>query len=104
MDSARVARNEITHRRINEGIERGRKTRDGLTGFLCECGQVGCNRVVELTLDEYDRLRAQPRWFVVCDGHGCEHDEVRARHERYVVVEKVGAAGAYAERTDPRGS
>ena len=38
-----VALNETTFREVNEGIEAGRREREGLVPFVCECGEVGCN-------------------------------------------------------------
>jgi hypothetical protein len=98
----RVARNETTARRINESIEEGRVERAGLTGFVCECGQLGCNSVVDLTLGEYERVRSGPRQFLIVDGHEANFDAVIERNARYAVVTKQGAAGRLAEATDPR--
>jgi hypothetical protein len=98
----RIADNEIVARRINESIEEGRVSRDGAAGFVCECGQLGCNAIVELTLGEYEQVRARPRRFLVVDGHGAGFDTVIDRRERYAIVAKLGAAGRKAEATDPR--
>jgi hypothetical protein len=98
----RVARNETTARRVNEAIEAGRVTRDGLAGFLCECGRLGCNEVVELALGEYEAVRASARQFVIVDGHEADFDAVVSRTPRYAVVAKQGIAGTIAQQTDPR--
>jgi hypothetical protein len=98
----RVARNEAAFRRVNEAIERGRETRDGLVGFVCECGQLGCNEIIELTLSEYEAVRADARRFAVRHGHEMGAEEVVEAHERFVVVAKKGGAGAVAELHDPR--
>ncbi len=59
--------------------------------------------VVALTLGEYEAVRANPRRFVIVRGHDLPEVEVVVEdHERYAVVEKVGAAGDEAERQDPR--
>jgi hypothetical protein len=98
-----VALNESTFRQVNEGIEEGRSNRDGLVPFLCECGEIGCNAVVELTLVEYERVRAESRFFVVAPGHGAPFDELQRTEERYAVVRKPdGPLGELADRTDPR--
>jgi hypothetical protein len=98
-----VALNESTFRQVNEGIEEGRSERDGLVPFLCECGEIGCNAVVELTLVEYERVRAGSRCFVVALGHGAPFDEPQRTEERYAVVRKPdGPLGELADRTDPR--
>ena len=98
-----VAVNEITFRSVNEGIEEGRAEREGYVPFVCECGVIGCNAIVELTLREYEGVRAGARCFVVAPGHGAAFDEVRDEQPRYRVVRKPeGPLGDLAERTDPR--
>jgi hypothetical protein len=54
VDSAeeQIALNESTFRDVNEAIESGRGEREGLVPFVCECGQLRCTEVVELTLRE----------------------------------------------------
>jgi hypothetical protein len=52
---------------------------------------------------DYQRVRANPRWFMVVPGH--QHPELEVVVETqpgYLVVEKVDQAGAKAEETDPR--
>ena len=105
-DSAahQIALNETTFREVNEGIEEGRRQRDGLVPFVCECGVIGCNAVVRVTLREYEGVRAGSRCFLVAPGHKAEFDEVRHEGERYDVVSKPdGPLGELADRTDPRG-
>ena len=98
-----VAVNETTFRAINEGIEAGRRERDGLVPFVCECGEVGCNAIVELTLREYEDVRAGSRRFLVSPGHGASFDEPVHESDRYAVVRKPeGPLGDIADRTDPR--
>jgi hypothetical protein len=98
-----IAVNEVTFRRVNEGIEEGRNERDGRVPFVCECGVIGCNAIVEITLREYEDVRAGARCFVVAPGHGAPFDEVRYEHDHYRVVRKPeGPLGDLAERTDPR--
>jgi len=102
-DEERVARNEAAFRKVNEAIEEGRQTRDGLVGFVCECGRLWCNEVIELTVSEYEAVRASTRRFVVRHGHEAAVEEVVETHERYVVVAKRGRPGDVAEFSDPRG-
>ena len=105
MDDAdrQVAVNEVTFRDVNEGIEEGRNEREGRVPFVCECGVIGCNAIVELTLREYESVRAGARCFLVAPGHGAPFDEVHRDEARYRVVRKPeGPLGDLAERTDPR--
>jgi len=98
-----VALNEASFREVNEGIEEGRSERDGLVPFLCECGEIGCNAVVELTLEEYESVRAGSRWFLVSPGHGASFDVTERTGDRFDVVRKPdGPLGELADRTDPR--
>jgi hypothetical protein len=98
----RVAHNEATARRINEAIEEGRVSRDGVAGFVCECGQLGCNSVIRLALSEYEAVRSASRQFAVVNGHEAHFEQVVTRTPRYAIVAKQGSAGAIAEHTDPR--
>ena len=98
-----VTLNESTFREVNEGIEEGRRDRDGLVPFVCECGEIGCNAIVELTLDEYEGVRADSRHFLVTPGHGAVFDEVQQEGDRYGIVRKPdGPLGELVDQTDPR--
>jgi hypothetical protein len=98
-----VALNESTFRQVNEGIEEGRRDREGLVPFLCECGEIGCNAIVEVTLVEYERVREGSRCFLVAPGHGASFDVRMRTEDRYAVVRKPdGPLGELADRTDPR--
>ncbi|MDQ6806515.1 MAG: hypothetical protein M3065_16465 [Actinomycetota bacterium] len=101
----RIASNQARFRDVNEAISRGQwpGEGDGVVGFRCECAALGCNRVIELPPSEYERVRANPRRFVVLPSH--EVDEVEAVVETrtgYLVVEKRDEAGERAEDTAPR--
>jgi hypothetical protein len=101
----RVAANEAAFREVNEAIERGQwpGEEDSPVGFRCECARLGCDHVIELTVHEYERVRTHPRWFVLVAGHQVpEQETVVESQSGYVVVEKLDAAGAVAEATDPR--
>jgi predicted ThiF/HesA family dinucleotide-utilizing enzyme len=99
----RVAMNEATFRSVNEGMEAGQDP-EGMLAFFCECGRLGCNKLVELTRSEYETVRTNPRRFAVVDGHQIEEvEEVVDRNERFIVVEKRGhPESEIVEHTDPR--
>jgi hypothetical protein len=99
----RIALNEATFCELNEAIEDGRRTRNGMVGFLCECGMLGCNDVVELTIAEYETVRAEPHHFFLLPGHELEVDDVIERHDKYWVVAKHGRGAEIAEAENPRG-
>ncbi|MEA2196837.1 MAG: hypothetical protein QOJ25_888 [Solirubrobacteraceae bacterium] len=101
----RIAANEARFRRVNEAISRGQwpGEADESVGFRCECGTLGCSGLLELTSLEYQRIRTNPRRFVVLPGH--QHEDVEKVVETrptYLVVEKTDEAGEVAEATDPR--
>jgi hypothetical protein len=101
----RVAANESAFREVNEAIERGlwQGESDSLVAFRCECASLGCDKLVELTQTEYERVRSDPRRFFVLPGHEIPDIEtVVETHARYVVVEKRAHAGAEAQARHPR--
>ena len=100
----RVAMNEATFRKVNEGMEVGQDP-SGLLTFMCECGRLGCDKLIQLTRAEYEGIRANPRRFAILDGHEIlEAEEIVERHDRYLVVEKTGDSEAeIVEHTDPAG-
>lgn len=98
----RAARNEILFRDANEKIDE-RRVDLGVdadrTPFLCECEDEQCNAVLLLSKDEYADVRAGgSRRFLVLPDHVGVHSRVVSDHGRYLLVEKVGAAGDAAER------
>ena len=102
----RVGRNEAVLRQINEGIERGQwpGDEDRPVGFRCECAKLGCTDVLELTIHEYEGVRAYSRRFIVVPGHErADAERVVEMRGGYLVVEKLGQAGETAAANDPRG-
>jgi hypothetical protein len=99
----RVAMNEATFRKVNEGMESGQEP-SGLLTFVCECGRLGCNKLIALTRPEYEAVRANPRRFAIVDGHEIDEvEDVVERTDRFIVVEKRGEPEAeVVENTDPR--
>jgi hypothetical protein len=101
MDARRVALNQATLRALNEGIDA--EPGDGAIAFRCECGQLGCNRLIALGRAEYEAVRANPRRFVVAPGHGVaelEHEVVR--NADHGVVETHPHTSDFAEQSYPR--
>jgi hypothetical protein len=101
----RIATNESTFRDVNEAIGSGRWPGEGhaRVAFRCECAALGCNQMIEMTIGEYEGIRAHGRRFLVAPHHELPDAEtvVDARGD-YVVVEKRGEAGRLAEETNPR--
>lgn len=97
----RVARNEMRARIINEAIEEGRGSFKDAAGFICECGSLGCNAVVELTLAAYEAVRADARQFLVVDAHKDGFDAIVHDAGAYSVVRARRIAGNAARASEP---
>jgi hypothetical protein len=96
----RLATNEDVYREVNEGIVRGQWPGEthSRVGFRCECAHLGCNMLVELTVGDYERVRANPRRFLMVPGHQIPAVErVVLDAGEYIVVEKAGDAGREAQ-------
>jgi hypothetical protein len=103
MDPRRVARNQATLRALNEGIDT--EPADGVIAFRCECGLLGCNRLIPLRRDQYEAVRLNARQFVIAPGHVVpELEREVERHAGHAVVETHPHTSDFAERTDPRGA
>ena len=95
--------NEAAFRKVNEGMEVGQDP-SGMLTFVCECGRLGCSDLIQLSREEYEQVRTNPRRFAIIAGHEIlEAEEVVERNDRYLVVEKAGDPEAeIVEHTDPR--
>lgn len=96
----RLALNEAMFREINERLESQLPTdRHNRLSILCECADPDCTARIEITPDEYQAARAEPRQFILLPGHELvEIEEVVSRNERCEIVRKHGEAGAIAEQ------
>jgi hypothetical protein len=101
----RLARNEALFREVNERIadvSSSYELGDSLE-FLCECASQDCLDAIPIVRADYERVRSEPDRFLVMAGHeNLEIERVLERRDGYVVVAKIGEAGAVAEATDPR--
>src|SRR3954453_12569091 len=104
----RIARNDALFRDANERIKTFAveiELRADPVPFICECADTRCQEIVRLSLDEYERVRSNPRWFINVPGHqvaALGAATVVERNTEYVVVEKVGHAGEVAEELASR--
>ena len=100
-----MAENESIFRRANERLEQRFRElgAEGLTPFLCECGDARCTGTIRLTLDEYEAVRGHPAHFAIIRRHQIhEAERVVEENDRYDVVEKVDVGRRVAEARDPR--
>ena len=102
----RVAKNEATSRVINEGMEAAYESepQDAHLFFLCECGLEQCDRTVRITKAECERVRNDPRQFVIFRNHLIpDVDQVVSDGDRFLVVTKrEGTPAEVAIQEDPR--
>jgi hypothetical protein len=106
----RVATNEAMFRDANEAIRRsaGRLPVEGgePVPFLCECADPGCTDVIRLTLEEYERVRADAHTFAIVPGHEAPASETLVDAGRdgdgVAVVAKKPPGHEITEATDPR--
>lgn len=101
----RMAETEALFREVNEGIAAAAERFDADEAeFVCECSDASCAHRVEVRLDEYERVRADPTHFLLVPGHEAVHVERIVRHRGgYAVVEKVEKTmRAIVKRLQPR--
>ena len=100
----RIARNEVLFREINERLKEMQETFDVLTDrseFVCECGNVECTERIEMSLQEYERLRSEPTAFAVVPGHQAEDvEDVVETTPTHLIVRKRGAEATRIMRLD----
>jgi hypothetical protein len=102
----RAAQNQGFFRGVNERVEAlstGSEVVLPMRYWVCECEDLSCTERMAMTVAEYEEVRAHPSRFAVLDGHVVpEVERVVSATDRFVVVEKFGAAGTYAAKHDPR--
>jgi len=100
-----MAHNETIFRKANEEVRQVQaelELVDGRLPFICECEDERCATIVQLTQDEYERVRAESTHFVLAPGHRTSTGRVIERYEEYWVGEKLGRAAEIARASDPR--
>jgi hypothetical protein len=105
----RAARNESLFREHNESVEMDnaiyQRAGSALAEWICECADEGCTVPVQLTVAEYEAVRADATHFLVAPGEAHITAEIErvVKRERYWIVEKRGRAAEVSEKFDPRG-
>lgn len=100
----RRSSNESVFREVNERIVAlNLDLRQETIAIVCECATLGCAAPLELTVQSYESVRAEPTRFIVAPGHTDPSlERVIADETTYLVVEKLGEAADEARATDPR--
>jgi hypothetical protein len=103
----RVVKNETLFRAVNEqleGLNEAFATFSDAVTIVCECGDGTCVDQIDVSLDEYESVRADAALFFVKRGH--EDDEVEdvvSDASVYLVVRKrAGEPQELAEELDTR--
>jgi hypothetical protein len=97
LPAERIAENEAVFRRLNESIEAATELGATDATFVCECADARCRAVVQVSISEYERVRADDTRFLVAPGHAGEQEaRTVERHPNYDVIAKTGYAAALA--------
>ena len=72
--------------------------------LVCECGNRECEARVRVPADQYEQIRADPRFFALVPGHErTDVEQVVSERDGYNVVKKHdGTPSQVAAETDPR--
>ena len=87
-----LQRNEERFRNANERLRSRLVELVGLdrVPFVCECADGECLEVVDVTIAEYESVRARPRAYLLAPGHDVRLvGRVVERNDRFVVVVAV---------------
>lgn len=103
----RVGENEVLFREVNERL---RELGEGFSlvseeaAFVCECGNSTCMERIQMSLATYEKVRSDPKRFVVIRSHELpEYEKIVEEHPSFLVVEKLpGGPAGIAIRDDPR--
>jgi hypothetical protein len=103
----RIGENEILYRTVNEKIEDLNEAFGTVTNsmtIVCECGDASCAAQIELEVETYERVRADPTLFVILPGHAePDVESVVETADSFEIVRKdTGEAARLAAEHDPR--
>jgi hypothetical protein len=98
----RNATNESVHRTMNEAHEKDSEAFAATMRCECECHRAECGNSFQITIADYEAVRAWARRFIVTPGHESDDESLVSRTEGYLVIEKVGEQGRIAESLNPR--
>jgi hypothetical protein len=102
----RMALNEAASRELNEDIEQahlddppGRRTT-----ISCECALKSCDRLIEITMAEYQDVRSDARQFAIVPEHFIgDIERIVFENDRFALVAKrAGTPADVVTETDPR--
>jgi hypothetical protein len=97
--------NQVLYREVNERIEQLTSELFGEQVFeiFCECGQADCGARIEVSVPDYEAVRAHATHFILLRDHQDRQVEWVVWHkDGYLVVENIGRAAEIAEQASPR--
>lgn len=101
----KAARTQSVFREVNERVGELNGAFGSTHGqWLCECADEGCSERIEMSTEEYARVRSAGTHFAVVpdDGHVlADLERVLERHEQYWVLAKIERGAVLAQRLDP---
>ena len=104
----RAAENQSLFRSVNDRIKQLNETFEAFSPYgdwTCECMDIQCVEIVQMTLAEYEGVRTHSDRFLVApaDRHVLpDVEQIIERTDRFWLVEKLGAAAERAVELDPR--
>jgi hypothetical protein len=103
----RMALNEAASRQLNEEIEQAHRDEPPgrLMTITCECALRSCDRLIEITMAEYQDVRSDPRQFAIVPEHFIgDIERIVFENDRFAVVAKrAGTPADVVTENDPRG-
>ena len=104
----RTAENQALFRSANDRIKQLNEAFEAFSPYgdwTCECMDIQCVDIVQMTLAEYDGVRAHSGRFLVApaDQHVLPAVErIVERTDRFWLIEKLGGGAEHAAELDPR--
>jgi hypothetical protein len=101
----RVVQNEVLAREVNESIKKNdTRPASSFIHVACECGLEDCARVLAITRSVYERVRSDPRQFVILPSHLItDVEDVVEESDTFLIVAKRGGTPEdITVCTDPR--
>lgn len=104
-EEMRIAKTESLFRDVNEGIAASAlRFGSERAEFVCECHDPTCTSRLEVSLEDYERIRSEGTHFLLEPGHeDGKIERVVERRKRFAIVEKFQCRIAAAvRRMNPR--